>query len=125
MQYFVNCTQSPVFIYVMRCAIWYNLYNLKNLKNTHGGVLKPATLLKVTLLQGCFSSFSNCVNGTKSRKAFHMYGHLRGVKLPEMLCASFRTNVSIGFTQSNFSFFRDRLQISILIVSEFKRSNSP
>ena len=31
--------------------------------------LKPATLLKVTLLHGCFSRFLNCTNGTKSRKA--------------------------------------------------------
>ena len=29
----------------------------------------PATVLKVTLLQGCFSLFLNCPNGTKSRKA--------------------------------------------------------
>ena len=36
----------------MLCAIWYHLYNLKNVKNTNGGVLllvKPATLLKITL----------------------------------------------------------------------------
>ena len=32
-------------------------------------LLKPATLLKVTLLHGCFSRFLNCTNGTKSRKA--------------------------------------------------------
>ena len=25
--------------FVVRCAIWYQLYNLKNMKNTHGGVL--------------------------------------------------------------------------------------
>ena len=30
---------------------------------------KPTTLLKVTLLHGCFSYFLNCTNGTKSRKA--------------------------------------------------------
>ena len=29
---------------------------------------QPATLLKVTLLHGCFSRFLNCTNGTKSRK---------------------------------------------------------
>ena len=29
---------------------------------------KPATLLKVILLQGCFSRFLECTNGTKSRK---------------------------------------------------------
>ena len=61
-------------LYVVRCAIWYYLCNLKNVKNTHGGVLllgnlKPATLLKVTLLHGCFSRFLNCANGTKSVKA--------------------------------------------------------
>ena len=57
------------------CATWYHLYNLKNVKNTHGGMLllvklqaKPATLLKVTLLHGCFSRFLNCTNGTKSCK---------------------------------------------------------
>ena len=29
---------------------------------------KPATLLKVILLQGCFSRFLECTNVTKSRK---------------------------------------------------------
>ena len=46
-------------LYVMSCEIWYHLYNFKNVENIHGGVLllvKPATLLKVTL-NGCFSSF--------------------------------------------------------------------
>ena len=33
--------------------------------------LKTATLLKVTLLHGYFSRFSNCINDTKSRKASH------------------------------------------------------
>ena len=58
----------------MLCAIWYNMYNLKNVKNTHGGVLllvKPATLLKVTLLRGCFSRFLNCTNDNKLCKASH------------------------------------------------------
>ena len=67
--------------YLMRCAIWYNLYNFKkNIKNTHGGVLilvklqaKPATLRKLTLLHGCFSRFLNCTNGTKSRNASHIW----------------------------------------------------
>ena len=35
-------------------------------------MLKPGTLLKVTLLHGCFSRFSNCTNGTKSCKASHI-----------------------------------------------------
>ena len=61
---------------VVLCTIWYHVHNLKNVKNTHGGVLilvklqaKPATLLKVTLLHGCFLRFLNCMNGTKSHKA--------------------------------------------------------
>ena len=60
---------------VMRCAIWYHSYNLKNMKNTHGGVLilKPATLLKLTPLLGCFSHFLNCTNGTKARNAPQMF----------------------------------------------------
>ena len=36
------------------------------------GCLKPATLLKLTLLHGCFSRFLNCTNGTKSRNAPHI-----------------------------------------------------
>ena len=55
--------------------MWYHLYNLKNVENSHGGVLllvKPTTLLKVTLLHGCFSRFLNCANATKSRKVSHM-----------------------------------------------------
>ena len=34
--------------------------------------LKPATLLKETLLSGCFSRFYNYTNGPKSRKACQM-----------------------------------------------------
>ena len=49
---------------VTLCAIWYHLYHLKNIKRT--------TLLKITLLNGCFSRFLNCTNGTKSRKASHL-----------------------------------------------------
>ena len=67
----------------MRCSISYHLYILKNVKNTHGGVLilvkllilvlvKLLILLKLTLLHGCFSRFSYCTNGTKSRNASHI-----------------------------------------------------
>ena len=61
----------------MPCAIWCHLYNLKNVKNNNGEMLllvaglKPATLLNVALLHGCFSSFLNCTNGTKLRKTSH------------------------------------------------------
>ena len=34
---------------------------------------KPANLLNVKLLHGCFSSFLNCTNGTKSRNASHKH----------------------------------------------------
>ena len=37
----------------------------------------PATLLKVTLLHGCFSHFLNCTNGTKSCNASHIVLKLR------------------------------------------------
>ena len=36
----------------------------KHKKNTHGGVL--FSVLKVTLLRGCFSRFLNCTNGTNA-----------------------------------------------------------
>ena len=32
-----------------------------------------ATLLKVTILHGCFSGFLNCTNAIKSRKASQIY----------------------------------------------------
>ena len=61
--------------YVIPCAIWYNLYNLEKVKNSHGGMLHLVnfTLLKGTLIHGCFSCFLNCAYGTKSRKASHMH----------------------------------------------------
>ena len=52
-------------IYVLFCSFWYHLYNLKNIKNLDEGVLP----LVVTLLHGCFSSFLNCINDTKSHNA--------------------------------------------------------
>ena len=67
--------------YMMHCAIWHHLYNLKNLKNTHGEALLlvkfPATLLKISLLHGCFSCFLNCNKGIKSGKMSHMMIKLR------------------------------------------------
>ena len=49
----------------MLCATCYNLHKLKYEKNTHGGNVKPATLLKITLLHTCFPRFLNCTNGAK------------------------------------------------------------
>ena len=34
--------------------------------------LKPAALLKVTLLHGCFSRYLNCTNGAELRKPSHL-----------------------------------------------------
>ena len=72
-----NKTHKP---YVMPYAIWYHLHNLKKVKNTHRGVLiliklqaEAYTLLRLTLLHGCFSRFLNCANGTKSRNASHLF----------------------------------------------------
>ena len=33
----------------------------------------PATLMKVTLLHGCFSRFLNCINDTKSTNLLQIY----------------------------------------------------
>ena len=38
------------------------------------GYVKPATLLKSTLLHGCFSCSLNCTNGTKLRNAPQLRG---------------------------------------------------
>ena len=54
---------------VMLYPTCYHFYNLKKVKNTHGGVL----LLEVTLLDGCFSRFLDCTNGTKSGKASRIF----------------------------------------------------
>ena len=61
----------------MRCAIWYHLYNLKNVKTPMKECyffagFHLATLLKLTLLHGCFSRCLNFPNGTKSRKVSHV-----------------------------------------------------
>ena len=49
-----------------------------NVENTRGGVLflvtlKPATLLKMTLIHGYFFTFLNSTTGTKSQKASHIF----------------------------------------------------
>ena len=40
-------------------------------REKHQLLVKHATLLKVTLLHGCFSRFLNYADDIKSRKAFH------------------------------------------------------
>ena len=48
--------------YVIRFAIWYQLYNLKNVNKTHGGVL---LLEKLQAL----ATGTICIIGTESHKA--------------------------------------------------------
>ena len=58
-------------------VIWDALRNLvafeqfKKRENTHGGVIFLVKLQAEALFHGCFSSFLNCTNGTKLRKASH------------------------------------------------------
>ena len=57
-------------VHLMRCVIQYHLHNFKK-REKHSWCscrLKPATLLKVTLLHGCFSRFLNCADFTKLHK---------------------------------------------------------
>ena len=51
-------------------VIGFNVNN-KNTRTT-SVTLKTATLLKVTLLHGCFSRFLNCTKSTKSRQKSHV-----------------------------------------------------
>ena len=71
-----NQIHTNILTYVMLCAIWLHLYNVKKRGNCAVLLLvcrlKLATVLKVTLLHGCFSRFLNCTNGTKSRRASHI-----------------------------------------------------
>ena len=98
-------------LHMRHCAIHCHLYNLKNAKNIHRGVLllvkyrlKPATLLKVTLLHGCFLRFANCKDGTKSRKASHM----------NMLCSCSLGRVPTAIFKENRSF----IKISVLRMAD-------
>ena len=80
---FKNWKQFPCSLYLhnLRIQVFHNYYFMKcvarfgtifkKVKNTHGGVI--LTLLKVTLLHGCFSRFINSTNDTKSRYASHIF----------------------------------------------------
>ena len=54
-----------------------------------------ATLLKVTVLHGCFSRFLNCANGTKSRKASHQ-DYTLGSCFEQMLSIEFFLILLLG-----------------------------
>ena len=76
--------------YVVLRAIRYHLYYWKNVKSIHEGVL--LLVLRVTLLQGCFSRLLNCVNGIKSHKAPHIR-----FKTDINYCYSFSTQIRLSF----------------------------
>ena len=69
--------------------------------------MEPATLLKLTLLHGCFSRFLNCTNGTKSRNAPHIK-------------ASFREDV--GKFISNIRLLKKANFVSAKLIAQMKRS---
>ena len=55
--------------------MWHHLYKLKNVKDTHEECYF-STLLKVTFLQGCFSGFLNCADGTYQIAQNTTYDHM-------------------------------------------------
>ena len=59
--------------------------------------MKPATLLKVTLLHGCFSRFLNCTNSTKSRNAPHMSDHYGLTEASKCTIESYSVTISKMF----------------------------
>ena len=65
------------FIKILVSHVWGALHHLvpfiqfKSVKHTDGGMLKPATLVKVIFLHGYFSHFRNCTSSTKSCKVLH------------------------------------------------------
>ena len=57
-------------------SLFYKLNTCLQKTTTYVGLqaepIFPVTLLKVTLLHGCFLRFLNCTNGAKSRNASHI-----------------------------------------------------
>ena len=70
----LSCNHKSIICDALRNLVL--LVQFKKRENTHGVVLllvKLQALLKVTLIHECFSRFLNCTNGTKLRKASHIY----------------------------------------------------
>ena len=61
-----------LFVFLQICGALRDLVPFVKFKKREKHLLKPATLLKLTLLHGCFSRFLNCANGTKSCNALHV-----------------------------------------------------
>ena len=55
------------------CGALRNLVPFVQFKKREKHPWRSVTLLKVTLLHGCFSRFLHCTNGTKSRNESHMH----------------------------------------------------
>ena len=97
-----HISQSEFFMFILQCCFGYfhvgkleemlffntrmwcfarfgTIYTiLKKVKNTHVGCrLQPETLLKITLLHGCFSRFLNFTNDAKLHNASRRYQFLR------------------------------------------------
>ena len=99
----VAAEESSSTIRAMRWTIWYHLHNFKNVKNTNTGVL--LLVLKVTLLHGCFSRFSDCTNGIKLRKTSLMLNRSE-------IWKNFTINYSHVFQISKCSFAKQSKRIS-------------
>ena len=85
--------------------------------------LKPATLLKLTLLHGCFSRFWNCANGTKSRNASHIIYKISKTLLTYIFWSSFPQWVSPGMKKILFiCLFCYGIKHICILVQVLKRS---
>ena len=57
--------------YAILCVIWYLSYNFKK-REKYRERMKEKKRQRVSFLHECFSRFSSCANGTKSRKVSHI-----------------------------------------------------
>ena len=62
--------------------------------------LKPATLLNLTLLHGCFSRFLNCTNATKSRNASHILRNYFTLTLISFFAQAYSAKLELSILQS-------------------------
>ena len=68
--------------------------------------LKSATLLKITLLHGCFSCCLNCTNGTKSSNASHIHNrkHKNGATVNSKWSMTYKQSTHRNLLQPSVSF---------------------
>ena len=83
-----------------------------------------ATLLKVTLLHGCFSHFLNCANGTKLLKVSHTYPNSRKYKIfAGSRCPHLPVSRSMYIYQKNM-YYLLRSKILAVITSLWETTNN-